>query len=265
MIEAENEMTSIGTTLRIGVFSVLVLAAPSASAAAPWVDRALTLPRREWAFNFGLGIAHVPGSFGPGFNIEGAASVSHGVEIGLRTGLRFGDPARLGRADVYGRPFDTQTYGTGSQTVANPEFHIRARLVESEVVEVGIEGRTYVPFSDKFGIMPGVPLAFHFGRSARFDTGVFVPIFFSEPTYAEISIPFLLWFQMTNRLWLGPISGVRVVATGGEHTTVPLGFGLGYAVTNSLDFKTQLIFNDVAHSERSNHWGVGAGLEIRVD
>ena len=62
MIEARNEMASSSGALKLGVFSFLLLLAPSASAAAPWVDRAITLPGRSWAFNFGLGIQHVPNS-----------------------------------------------------------------------------------------------------------------------------------------------------------------------------------------------------------
>jgi hypothetical protein len=263
-------MASSQATLRFGVFSFLLLSAPSALAAAPWVDRAITLPGRAWAFNFGLGLGHIPGrGLGPGLNLEGAVSIAHGVEIGLRTGLRFGDTARTGAywsgADYYGRPFDTETYGTGRDTVANPEFHIRARLIESQVVEVGIEGRAYAPFSQGFGIMAGIPLAFHFGRAARLDTGVYVPILFYDPTRAVVSLPFHLWFQTTSRLWLGPMSGAIVDTDRSGRTAVPLGFGLGYAVTGSLDFKTQFLFRDVAHGDSSEIWGFGAGLEIRID
>jgi hypothetical protein len=266
-------MASSTTALRIGTFSFLFALASNARAAAPWVDRAITLPRRAWAFNFGLGVARVPDGMGPGLNLEAAASVAHGVEIGLRTGFRFGGPARAGKADVYGRPFETETYGTGSDVVANPEFHLRVRLIESEVVEVGIEGRVYTPFSDGLGVMPAIPLAFHFGRAARLDTGVYVPILFYDPTYALISFPFHLWFQATNRLWLGPLSGVRVESSGGNRTQVPLGFGLGYAVTGSVDFKTQFLFQDVSHGSSprgiygssTGWWGFGAGLEVRID
>ena len=259
-------MTSSRATLKFGVFSFLLLLAPSAQAAAPWVDRAITLPGRAWAFNFGLGLGHVPGGgLGPGLNLEGAVSIAHGVQIGLRTGLRFGDTARAADADYYGRPFDTETYGMGHDTVANPEFHIRARLIESQAVELGVEGRAYAPFSQGFGIMAGIPLAFHFGRAARLDTGVYVPILFYDPTRAYVSFPFHLWFQTTSRLWLGPMSGAIVDTDRGNRTAVPLGFGLGYAVTGSLDFKTQFLFRDVAHGSSSELWGFGAGLEVRID
>jgi hypothetical protein len=259
-------MTSSRAILKFAVFLFLLLVPPNARAAAPWVDRAITLPGRAWAFNFGLGLGHVPGGgVGPGLNVEGAVSIAHGVQIGLRTGLRFGDNARAAEADYFGRPFDTQTFGTGRDTVANPEFHVRARLIESQAVEVGVEGRAYAPFSQGFGILAGIPVAFHFGRVARLDTGVYVPILFYDPTRAYVSIPFLLWFQTSSRLWLGPMSGAIVDTDRGGRTMVPLGFGLGYAVTGSLDFKTQFLFRDVAHGNSSEWWGFGAGLEVRID
>jgi hypothetical protein len=252
--------------LKFGVFSLFLLTAQKARAAGPWVDRAITLPGRAWAFNLGLGIGHVPNAgLAPGFNIEGAVSVAHGVEIGLRTGLRPGEMARAAQADIYGRPFDTRTYGTGVETVANPEFYIRARLIESQVVELGIEGRAYAPFSLGFGFMAGVPLAFHFGRTARLDTGVFVPVLFYDPTVTYVNIPAHLWFQTTNRLWLGPLTGVVIHTSGNNATDVRLGFGLGYSVTSALDFKTWVLFQDVAHRHNSGWWGFGAGLEIRIE
>lgn len=259
-------MASVRAALKFGVFSSFLLAAPTARAAAPWVDRAITLPGRAWAFNLGLGVAHVPDAgLAPGFNLEGAVSVAHGVEIGLRTGLRPNDMARGAQADIYGRPFDTRTYGTGVETVANPEFYIRARLIESQVVELGVEARAYAPFSVGFGFMAGVPLAFHFGRAARLDTGVFVPVLFYEPTRTLVNIPAHLWFQTTSRLWLGPLTGVVIHTTGNNQADVPLGFGLGYSVTSSLDFKTWILFQDVAHSRNNGWWGFGAGLEIRIE
>src|SRR5690242_12397633 len=161
VIKAKNTMASARTALGFGVFSLVFAMAAGARADAPWVDRAITLPGRSWAFNFGLGIGHVPETgIAPGFNLEGGVSIAHGVEIGLRTGIRPGNTAREAQADVYGRPFDTETYGTGVDTIANPEFYLRARLIESQVVEVGIEGRVYAPFSVGFGLMAGVPLAF---------------------------------------------------------------------------------------------------------
>ena len=261
------------------MFALTLAAAPLARAAGPWVDRTITLPRHDWAFDFGLGIAHLPGNLGPGLNLEGAFGVTRAVQLGLRTGFRFNPTARLAAADAYGRPFDTETYGTGVDLVANPEFYVRGALIQGDVVELGLEGRVMSPFSQGLGLMFGMPLALHFGSAARLDTGVYVPIFFydryyfgdpifrrrfDDPTAPFISIPLHLWLQLTGRLWLGPMTGVRVSTAPGSRTEVPLGFGLGYSVTRTLDFKTQFLFQDVANGE-AEVWGFGAGLQVRIE
>src|SRR4051794_25527435 len=245
-------------------FVLVLTAAPLARAAGPWVDRSITLPRHDWAFDFGFGIAHQPRTLGPGFNLEGAFGVTHAVQLGLRTGFRFNQPARFGEADIYGRPFDTETYGTGVEVVANPEFYVRGALIQGDVVELGLEGRVMSPFSLGLGFMAGMPLAFHFGRAARLDTGVYVPVLFYDPTVSLVSFPFHLWLQLTHNFWLGPMAGVRVTTTQVSHTEVPLGFGLGYSVMRSLDFKAQFLFQDVANGE-ADRWGFGAGLQVRVE
>jgi hypothetical protein len=230
----------------------------------PWVDRSLTLPRHNFAFNFGLGIGHADGTLGPGINIEGAGAITNRLELGFRTGFRFGAAGRDSDADTYGRPFDTETYGEGSDVLSNPEVRIRGTVVEGEVVEVGLEGRAYTPFSDGFGVMFGVPMAFHFGRSVRFDTGVYVPILFHTPTVAFVSIPFHLWIQCTDRLWLGPLLGVRFHSDAGGRVDAPLGFGLGYTITHAVDLKTWVLFQDVANGA-ARAYGFGAGVEIRIE
>jgi hypothetical protein len=256
--------------LRIALQTVVVAAlvswAGSASAAPPFVDRSITLPRHDLAFNFGLGIAHAGNnSLGPGINLEGAGAFTSSLELGFRTGLRFGDVGRVGRADRYGRPFDTETYGEGADVVlSNPEARLRWAVVQGDVVEVALEGRAYSPFTDGFGLMFGVPMAFHLGRIVRFDTGVFVPILFHNPTEALVSLPFHLWIQATDKLWLGPLTGVRFYSNAGGHVDVPLGFGLGYQVSRAVDFKTWLLFQDVANGA-AREWGFGAGVELRIE
>jgi hypothetical protein len=251
------------------IFAFTLAAAPAADAAPPWVDRSITLPRHDWAFDFGLGIAHSPsnvpeGRLVPGFNLEGAFGVTRNVELGLRTGFRPSNEGRASEPDIYGRPFDTETYGTGVDVVANPEFYVRGGVVEGDVVELGLEGRVMSPFSLGLGLMFGVPLVFHFGGAARLDTGVYVPVLFYDPTVSLVSIPAHLWFQLTDRFWLGPMTGVRFRTTQASRNEVPLGFGLGYSVTRSFDFKGQFIFQDVANGE-AQRWGFGAGLEVRVE
>jgi hypothetical protein len=248
----------------LGVASAALFGSAASSAAPRWVDRGLTLPHGDFAFDVGLGLGHAPfGRLGPGFNLELAVGIVRHLELGVRTGLRFDDAARSASADAYGRMFDTETYGQGWDTVANPEIRVRGQLVDGRVFELALEGRAYLPFNTGFGMLFGVPIAFHFGEVARLDTGVYVPILFYSPTQTVVSFPAHLWFQISHALWLGPLLGVRIYQ--GDHTVFPLGFGLGYQVTRYLDFKTQLLFPMLDSHGAHEAWGLGAGIQVRIE
>lgn len=255
----------------LGLVTVAALAASArdAQAAAPWVDRKLTLPASDWAFDFGLGIAHVPApETGVGANAEMAVGLTDRVELGLRTGLRFGDPAERGtHADQYGRLFDRQYFGGGDDVLANPELRVRGGLVRGEVFELGLEGRLIVPIElgTDAGLLFGVPLAFHLGDRVRLDTGGYVPVHLGNGGYASLSVPLDVWIQASPRLWLGPMTGVVFNRLGDARAsnTVSIGFGLGYAITHYLDFKTMFLFPDISDDTRV--FGLGAGIQIRIE
>jgi hypothetical protein len=107
--------------------------------------------------------------------------------------------------------------------------------------------------------MVAVPLVLHVGGSARLDTGLYVPIIFSDPTSTVVSIPFKLWFQATSQLYLGPMVGVRFHDPGG--TSVPLGFGLGFSASYDVDIKTWLLFDNV--KQNAKNFGAGGGIQVR--
>jgi hypothetical protein len=146
-----------------------MLASSPAAAAPPWVDRHLTLPRGDWALDFGLGVSHVqpapppfPDDSGLGINAEVAVGLATRVELGVRTGLRLGDAAdRATRGDSYGRLFDRQTFATGAEVLANPEVRVRGALVREAIVELGLEGRVVLPFE------PGTSAGALFGVTCR--------------------------------------------------------------------------------------------------
>src|SRR5690242_7999378 len=114
-------------SLSVSAFS---LAASQSLAAPRWVARSLTLPRHDWAFDFGLGVGHFDAPDPPtgvGLNVEMAVAVTRHLELGLREGFRFGAEGRATRADEYGRLFDRQTFGTNHDDLANPEFRMRGQ------------------------------------------------------------------------------------------------------------------------------------------
>lgn len=245
----------------------------SSEAAERWVDRPMTLHRLVFAGDVGIGIGHVnlPRPFdditGVGLNLEGAIGITERLELGLRTGVRFGDEGKITAADSFGRTLWTETYNTGASTFANPEMRIRWVAYSGSIAEVGLDGRVFLPTSrgSNFGMMFGVPLAFHVSDFLRIDTGAYIPVVFNDPTFNGISIPGYFWFQTSEKLWLGPMAALRFLDRGiGSHdASLLLGFGLGYQIIQSLDFKTQIFFSDVGDGFVDT-FGVGAGLQFRL-
>jgi hypothetical protein len=250
------------------LLAVLLVPAP-ASAAPPFVDRTITLPRHSFAFDGGLGLGHVRAGnrsfFGPGLNLEGAFGITDEVELGFRTGLRLGDDGERTAADTYGRTFFLETYGTGGDPVANPEFHIRWAAYTGNVVEVGLDGRAFLPIEQgtRFGLMFGVPLAFHVG-AMRIDTGAYLPILFYDQAISFLSVPGYFWFQTSERVWLGPIAELRLNLNR-SRTDMLLGFGVGVQVADPVDLKSWILFPAVNQDDNFQFFGVGFGVQIRVE
>jgi hypothetical protein len=257
-------------TRRRNLLVVLVLLALAGLAvpaqASPYVYRPITLSRSEWALDVGLGIGHLrtPDATGLGLNLEVAAGITSFVQLGIRTGLRFGRDGRATRADSYGRTFETETYGVGSDDVANPELAIKWALLHG-AAEIALDTRLYLPVEDgtRVGIMIGLPIALHIGGTARLDTGIFVPILFYDETVTVISFPLHLWIQASNQVVIGAITGIRIVNGAGSHTEVPLGVALGFAVAYNMDLRTWLLFPDVRGNGSARNFGLGFGLEAR--
>jgi hypothetical protein len=244
--------------------------ARSANAAAPFVDRDLVLPHGEVALDLGLGVGHlggdVPGSrTGFGLNLEITGGIGPGVEIGLRTGIRLDDAGRRSQADGYGRPFNTETYGTEGDRVADPELHVRWSAARGAHAELGLQLDAYLPTENgsRFGVMFALPIALHVA-ALRIDTGIYVPVLFYDPTVTVISVPLQLWIQATPRLWLGPLFELRVVEVSGHsHSEAPLGFGIGSALDRRVDLRAWLLFPDINQNRGDRTFGGGVALQIR--
>ena len=251
--------------------------ASRAGAAAPWVDRPITLPRHDWSFDLGLGVAHrnapdpFPQPTGVGMNFEFAVGILQHLELGVRTGARFGNDGRGTQADTAGRLFDRQTFATRGDPWANPEARVRGSLVHEPVVELALEARAVLPFEtgSRFGAMFGMPVAFHFGHSVRLDMGVYVPVVFYDPTVTAVSLPLDVWIQATRALWLGPMTGVRFYdfnrGRDERRTDVSLGFGLGYQVHRVVDLKAMALFPAINQTEGARNFNVGFGVQIRIE
>jgi hypothetical protein len=255
------------------VAAALTWFAPPAHAAPAFVYRSLVPPRHDVALDLGLGYGHEPtgpdtshGGFG--LNFELAGSVSYDLELGIRTGVRLDGDARVIQADRYARTFDTETFGTGTDTMANPELHLRWLVARGAVAQLGLEGRAYLPIErgTYFGVMFGMPLWLRLA-SVRFDTGLYVPIIFADPgTRNAISIPLHIWIQASSTFWLGPLLGLRIVNNNpGSYTEYPFGFGLGSMLAHNVDLKAWFLFPDMGRDQAARWFGAGVGLQIRFE
>ncbi len=180
-------------------------------------------------------------------------------------GFRLDDGGQNAQADFYGRPFDTETYGTNNDRVANPELRFRWSVARSYAAELGIELRAYLPIEagSRFGLMFGLPIALRAGP-IRFDTGLYVPVMFYDPTWTAVSVPLHIWIQAASDFWLGPILGLRVENPGG-HIAYPLGFGLGWMTSRAVDIRTWFLFPDMNQPQAARTYGVGIALEVRFE
>jgi hypothetical protein len=249
------------------VFFTISIWSAAARAEAPWVWRGLVVPHGQVAIDIGGGLGHIPdpgGGTGFGLNLELKAGVGPNMELGIRTGIRADDLGGATRADGYARPFDTETYGTNGDTVANPELHIKWRVARGPAVELGLELAAYLPIESgsRFGMMFALPLVLH-ASNVRIDTGVYVPILFYDPTISIVSIPIQVWFQATRTFWLGPVFGLRFVHSGAEYEQFPFGFGLGNAIAPNADLRAWFLFPDISADQAARRFGAGVAFEIR--
>lgn len=245
-------------------FSLLAAAAASVAlvpeAHASFVGRSLTLPGRtaELGLGLGLGREDFPDATGLGLNLELGYGFGSGLELRLRTGVRFGHDGRITRADEYGRTFQTETYGTGGDSFANPEIALRWSLARGSAAELGLDARVFLPVGSDIGVMIALPVLLRLG-SVRLDTGVYVPILFYDPTQTIVSIPLHLWIQISGGTYLGPQLGFRF--RDGD-TTVPLGFGFGRVLSGRTELRLWLLFRDVSDSGDAKNFGAGVGFSF---
>lgn len=270
-------MARTGARLRalfvlIAGIAIGMLTNTRASAAPSYVDRGITLPRYVFAGDAGFAMVHSRAGgnsyVSPGMNLEAAFAVSHSVELGLRTGVRFGDRAEGVRADGYARTLWTETWGTGNNApFANPEFRVRWAVYSGRVVEVGLDWRMYVPAEagTRFGLGFGVPLAFHIGSILRIDTGAYVPLVFDSPVSTVITAPAYFWFQASNHVWLGPMIGLRHIDpfNGPSRDDLMVGFGVGCQVASAVDLKWMFLVPRV-NDDGARPFGVGFGVQFRI-
>ena len=264
----QGRRIGIGAAALLVAGAVVMALAPRPAGAAAFIHRSIVLPYGDASADMGLGIGRAPVSPGSdssvtglGLNLGLAGGLGYGWELGVRTGIRFEGEGRSMRADQYGRTWDTETYGTGTGPVANPELHLRWLAVHGTGAQLGLEFRAYLPIESgtRFGFMLALPLMFRIG-AVRVDTGLYVPFLF-DPQRSIISIPIDVWIG-AGRVWFGPTMGLRTGESGGGFDHYPFGFGLGYAASSAVDLRTWLLFPDIGADAAARRWGIGLAVQI---
>lgn len=263
-----------------------------------WVDRKMSLPPLVIAIDGGLGLGHWDGGTtaqvntagltpqqiaalpvvansgtGLGFNAEGSIGIIEHLTVGARViGLNFSQDSKISEASGYASAFDLQNVFplfSGGDTFNNPALWGRYQFVDMPNVEVGVEARIFVPFNDgtRFGLMGGVPVSIHLPGSFRLDTGGYLALGAYDPILFYFHVPAQAWFNVTDKLFLGPITGLNVASFANNTvTSINLGFGVGYTVLPQMDIKVLPIYWPGINNDNGvSNFGMSAGVEYRID
>ncbi|MEO8796251.1 MAG: hypothetical protein ABI551_00065, partial [Polyangiaceae bacterium] len=131
------------------------------------------------------------------------------------------------------------------------------------------EARVFVPFADqtRFTLMGGIPINIHLPGTLRVDTGGYVAIGAYDPILFYFHVPAQVWFNVTDKVFLGPLTGFQVVSAFNTTTTsVNLGFGVGYSILPELDLKVLPIYwPGINNDDGISNFGFSVGVEYRID
>ena len=235
-----------------------------ASAAAPWIYRGLTLPasrrRRStsaWATVTSRRRARTIDGFG--LNLELRAGVAHNFELGFRMGFRLDDGGQNTQADEYGRPFDTETYGTQLRSRREPGAEAsagrwRAAMPRSWASSCASTCRSRPSrASDSCSACRSRCAP---GRSAS-TPGSTSRSCSTIRHQTIVSVPLHIWIQAASRLLAGPDARHARREPGRSHTAYPLGFGLGWQLSRTVESATWFLFPDISRDAAARGDGCG--------
>ena len=257
-------------------FFVAALVGSSPARATDWVDRPLTNgsmhAQGEAGYGIGFGARESELSApvmtsstdkGSGFHLGASLGLPLGFEVGARVGFRIGSAGQKTRGDEFGRVYDANTYGAGSDTVSNPEFSLRSSIIATRIVELGTDARFTIPIASgsSFGLTAGIPLRIRAPGSLRFDTGLYLPVVFTSSTDYGFSIPAQLWVQIGD-LYVGALSGVKIYRQPLERVDIAVGVGAGYTFGGIFDVRMQVLTQRVNDEEWLRATGLGLNVGV---
>jgi hypothetical protein len=237
-----------------------------------WVDDGAVLAPREVRVVAEYGLAHLAQGMyallGQGLNLEEAAGVGHGLEVGARFGFRLDATGRGLRADQTARILDPETFGTGTDAAANPELRARARLARWAWGEAGVEDRLVLPIRRTPDVteVAGGWLALHWAHLLRLDLGCDLVLgseafAASRAVQPALGVPAKLWFNVTRSIMVGAIGSIDLYGSTAyttSHTDVLVEGVVGYRLP-FCDVLASVTFPDLADSAVTRIGGA-AGL-----
>ena len=213
-----------GRRVRVDARGDSVVGLPRRRRARPGSTGASTLPRHDVALDFGLGYGHADAapddrSTASGSTSSCAAGIAHNFELGFRMGFRLDNGGQSTQADRYGRPFDTETYGTQLDRVVEPRAALplvggarlrrragpRAARLPADRDQLAL--RVHVRPADR-AARRAAPL-----RHRPLRPG---PVLRPDASTA-VSVPLHIWIQAAYNFWLGPMLGLRRGEPGQPH------------------------------------------------
>ncbi len=212
----------------------LFLSIPVASAnAGRYVQRGLVVPQRTLRIDAGPRLPMTPvtpmrdGTLGILQLDEDADTLLY-----LNLGMSFGVTPDL-EVGVLALPMllspDTR-YG-------DPVLHGTYRFTRGEL-EAGVFLGFDLPVNDDLDITGGIPLVLHVGNSARVDLAALLHVRFDDESPVDIMFPIEIAFAATQRMFLGPESGIMIANF--DRVLVPLGFFVGYTLGSLGDLRGEL-------------------------
>lgn len=117
----------------------------------------------------------------------------------------------------------------------DPRVYALFQLQDDRELEVGVFAQLRLGFFNEWAATLGVPVYWRFKRDMRLDIGGFVRFALGDASRVDLTVPVQLPIQISERLYLGPETGLNINSLFDDESNVdlPLGGFIGYSVGSS--------------------------------
>ena len=252
----------------LAVLTALACLTTAAHADPVYIDRRLTLVKGEFGVDLGVGLADDRRDQVVGTGAYGQLhyGITDRIEVAVRDGVNFGLYGRYARAEQYGRLYSVDGAVTpGPGPVGNPDLVFLGRFLDRRWLELALEVEMGFPeeASTHVDNTVGVATVLHVAQVMRVDTGGFVTLTYRTPVEVQLAFPLQLWFEPFRApLWFGLLSELKTT-TGSGVWEIPLGLGVGYAITQDIDVRAQVLVPQINITPGTRVAGGGLGTQVR--